>query len=56
MMAKATQLLADADAGAKKHSKADRYKTSNTRYPVGTEWELMHSDATILHALTLALR
>lgn len=55
-MASATQLLSDADAGAKKQMKAAKAVKSSTRYPAGTEWELVHSDAVILHALTLALR
>ena len=56
MMATATKLLADADAGAKKQLKAAKTVASSTRYPAGTEWELVHSDSVILHALTLALR
>ena len=56
MMATATKLLADADAGSKKQWKAAKSVESSTRYPAGTEWELVHSDSVILHALTLALR
>ncbi len=56
MMATATKMLADADAGAKKQMKAAKAVKSSTRFPAGTEWELVHSDAVILHALTLALR
>lgn len=52
----ATNLLYDADTGAKKQLKAAKSIKSSTRFPAGTEWELLHSDAVILHALTLALR
>ncbi|KAJ3526621.1 hypothetical protein NM688_g8239 [Phlebia brevispora] len=55
MLASATKLLSDADAGAKKQMKAAKSIKSSTRFPAGTEWELLHSDAVILHALTLAL-
>lgn len=55
-MATATKMLSDADAGAKKQMKAAKAVKSSTRFPAGTEWELVHSDAVILHALTLALR
>ena len=56
MLQQATKLLADADAGAKRQLKAAKAVKSSTRYAPGTEWELLHSDAVILHALTLALR
>lgn len=55
-MATATQLLSEADAGAKKQLSAAKAQRSSTRFPAGTEWELLQSDAVILHALTLALR
>ena len=55
-MAKATQNLADSEAGAKNQAKSTKLFHSTTRYPAGTEWELLQTDATILHALTLALK
>ena len=55
-MAQATQLLSEADTGSKAQMKLARSGASSTRYPPGTEWELVHADAVILHALTLALR
>ena len=55
-MGMATKLLSEADAGAKRQMKAAKATSSSTRYPAGTEWELVHSDAVILHAITLALR
>ncbi|GJE87054.1 mitochondrial outer membrane protein [Phanerochaete sordida] len=55
LMAEATKLLGDADAGASKGLSAAKRAPSATRFPAGTEWELIISDAVILHALTLAL-
>jgi hypothetical protein len=55
-MAKASQTLADSETGAKKQAKLTKSLKSTTRYPAGTEWELLQTDATILHALTLALK
>lgn len=55
-MAKASQTLADSETGAKKQAKSTKLLPSTTRYPAGTEWELLQTDATILHALTLALK
>ncbi|KAI0345249.1 hypothetical protein BDW22DRAFT_1354152 [Trametopsis cervina] len=55
LMAQATQVLAESEAGAKKQLKAAKSLPSSTRYPAATEWELLQTDATILHALTLAL-
>ena len=55
-MAAATQTLADSETGSKKQAKATKSLPSSTRYPAGTEWELLQTDATILHALTLALK
>ncbi|PSR77603.1 hypothetical protein PHLCEN_2v7793 [Hermanssonia centrifuga] len=56
LMAQATQLLAEADSRAKKQLKIAKATKSSTRFPAGTEWELLQSDSVILHALTLALR
>lgn len=49
-------MLAESEAGAKKQLKAAKSLPSSTRYPAATEWELLQTDATILHALTLALK
>ncbi|KAI0705857.1 hypothetical protein BC835DRAFT_1313841 [Cytidiella melzeri] len=55
LMAKASQTLADSQAGAKKQSQTAKSLPSTTRYAAGTEWELLQTDAIILHALTLVL-
>ena len=55
-MADAIKLLADAEAAARKQAKATKGSTSTGRFPGGTEWELLHADATILLGLTHALR
>ena len=55
-MANATKLLSDAGEGAKKQLSAAKAGGSSTRFPAGTEWDLVQSDSVILHALTLALR
>ncbi|KAI0077111.1 hypothetical protein K474DRAFT_1662044 [Panus rudis PR-1116 ss-1] len=51
----AAERLAQSEAGAKKQLKAAKSTPSNTRFPPGTEWELLHSDAVILHGITHAL-
>lgn len=55
-MTTATKLLSDAGEGARKQFNAAKGERSSTRFSAGTEWELVQSDAVILHALTLALR
>ena len=55
-MATATKLLSEAGEGARKQLNAAKAGNSSTRFAAGTEWELLQSDAVILHALTLALR
>ena len=55
-MANAIKLLADAEAAARKQAKATKGSATNGRFPGGTEWELLHADATILLGLTHALR
>ncbi|EKM55265.1 uncharacterized protein PHACADRAFT_208778 [Phanerochaete carnosa HHB-10118-sp] len=55
LLAEATRLLSDSDAGARKQLSAAKSSKSSTRFPAGTEWELLISDAVILHAVTLAL-
>ncbi|KZV71865.1 hypothetical protein PENSPDRAFT_650290 [Peniophora sp. CONT] len=54
-MANAIKLLADAEAAARKQVKATKGIAPSGRYPGGTEWELLHADATILLGLTHAL-
>lgn len=49
--------LAHAEAGTRKQLKDSKTSSvSSTRFPVGTEWELLHSDVVILHGITHALR
>ena len=55
-MASATKTLAESEAGAKKQAKSTKSLSSTTRFSSGTEWELLQTDAMILHALTLALK
>lgn len=55
-MANAIKLLAEAEAAARKQVKATKGLASSTRFPGGTEWELLHADATILLGMTHALR
>ena len=56
LMASATKTLAESEAGAKKQAKSTKSLSSTTRFSSGTEWELLQTDAMILHALTLALK
>ncbi|KAK7693929.1 hypothetical protein QCA50_003503 [Cerrena zonata] len=54
-VASAAETLALSEAGAKKQLKIAKASTSTTRFPPGTEWELIHSDAAILNGITNAL-
>ncbi|KAI0797442.1 hypothetical protein C8Q75DRAFT_7 [Abortiporus biennis] len=51
----AAQSLAQSEAGAKKMLKNAKSSGAVTRFPPGTEWELLHSDAVILNGITNAL-
>lgn len=52
----AVKALNDAEAAARAQVKASKgVKVSATRYPAGTEWEILHADATVLQGLTNAL-
>ncbi|CAL1705498.1 unnamed protein product [Somion occarium] len=55
VVTQAAELLALSEAGAKKELKAAKTASSASRFPAGTEWELLHSDAVILHGITHAL-
>ncbi|KAF8664000.1 hypothetical protein AX16_000851 [Volvariella volvacea WC 439] len=55
LMSEASQLLAGAEQGAKKHSKSSRPKP-NQRFAPGLEWEILTADAVVLLGLTHALR
>ena len=55
-MAAASKTLAESEAGAKKQAKSTKSLPSTTRFAAGTEWELLQTEAMILHALTLALK
>ena len=56
MVAEASQALAESEASAKNEVRAAKIVPSTTRFPAGTEWELLHSDAVILHGISHALR
>lgn len=53
-MAEATKLLTQADASVKSALKTQG-KKSNTRFPAGTEFEILQADLVLLLGLTQAL-
>lgn len=55
-MAEAAKLLAVSENTVKAQHKTAKSNKSNTRFPAGTEYELLSSDAMILHGITHALR
>ncbi|KAH8106957.1 outer membrane protein Iml2/Tetratricopeptide repeat protein 39 [Cristinia sonorae] len=55
VVAEAAKSLAEAENAVKAQLKTSKYAKSNTRFPAGTEYELLHSDAVILHGITHAL-
>lgn len=56
LIAEASKLLEQAEAGAKRHLKNSKVLKQTGRFPASTEWELIYSDCTILLGLTQALR
>ena len=55
-IAEASNLLTQAEAGAKRHLKNSKVLKQTGRFPASTEWELIYSDCVILLGLTQALR
>lgn len=55
LIAEASSLLEQAEAGAKRHLKNSKVHKQTGRFPASTEWELIYSDCTILLGLTQAL-
>ncbi|KAI0289831.1 hypothetical protein BC826DRAFT_1029792 [Russula brevipes] len=55
LIAEATTLLEQAEAGAKKQLKSSKSLGQTGRFPAATEWELIYSDCVILLGLTYAL-
>ena len=56
MVAESAKSLAAAESVIKTQLKTAKSSRSNTRFPPGTEYELLNSDAVILHGITHALR
>ncbi|KAL6298596.1 hypothetical protein BKA93DRAFT_830556 [Sparassis latifolia] len=55
LLVEAARCLALSEAGSKKQFKSSKGSGSNTQFPPGIEWELLHSDAIILLGLNHAL-
>jgi hypothetical protein len=55
LMEDATECLALSEAIAKRQVKAAKSTTASHRFPPGTEWEIIHTDAAVLLGLTHAL-
>jgi Protein of unknown function (DUF3808) len=51
----AVKALNEAEAAARSQVKSSKSAKSSTRYPPGTEWEILHADAVVLQGLTNAL-
>ena len=51
----AVKALNEAEAVARAQVKASKSTKSTTRFPPGTEWEVLHADAVVLQGLTNAL-
>jgi|SRR6266850_1740991 len=56
LIAEASALLEQAEAGAKKQLKNAKNLRQTGRFPTATEWELIYSDCVILLGMTYALR
>ena len=56
LISEASNLLEQAEAGAKRQLKNSKNGRQTSRFPAATEWELIYSDCTILLGLTYALR
>lgn len=56
MVAEAAKALAESENTIKAQLKLAKSAKSSTRFPAGTEYELLNSDAVILHGITHALR
>ena len=56
LLTEAQRCLSLSEAGSKKQLKASKYAKPTTKFPPGTEWELLNSDAVILLGLNHALR
>jgi hypothetical protein len=56
LISDASDLIAQAEAGAKKQLKIARNFKQTGRFPAATEWELIYSDCVILLGLSYALR
>lgn len=54
-MQQAIAALAEAESTAKVQIKAAKSAKSETRFPAGTEWEVVQADALLLQGLTQAL-
>jgi len=54
-MAEAAKCLTAAEAGSKKQQKASQKLKATHRFPAGTEWEILNTDATVLLGITHAL-
>ncbi|OSX65485.1 hypothetical protein POSPLADRAFT_1134175, partial [Postia placenta MAD-698-R-SB12] len=55
LLAEAQRCLSLSEAGSRKQLKAAKYAKPSTRFPPGTEWDLLNSDAVILLGLNHAL-
>ncbi|KAH9989095.1 hypothetical protein BJV74DRAFT_838881 [Russula compacta] len=55
LISEASNLLEQAEAGAKRQLKNSKNGRQSSRFPAATEWELIYSDCTILLGLTYAL-
>jgi hypothetical protein len=56
LIAEASALLEQAEAGAKKQLKNAKNLRQTGRFPTATEWEIIYSDCVILLGMTYALR
>jgi hypothetical protein len=54
-MQQAVTALAEAESKSRAHIKAAKSAKPETRFPAGTEWEVVQADALLLHGLTQAL-
>ncbi|KIM31719.1 hypothetical protein M408DRAFT_20945 [Serendipita vermifera MAFF 305830] len=55
VVAEAVKALNEAEAAARAQLKSSKSAKSLTRFPPGTEWEILHADAVVLQGLTNAL-
>ncbi len=56
LIAEASDLLGQAEAGVRKHLKNSKAHKQTGRFPASTEWELIYADCVILLGLSQALR